>query len=342
MQQSSVWFNRALSSISFSIEAIRLAEMPNEQIRVITSHSRKDFPARLVSDVFEQEPLSLDDHSCVPYCLDFVKRHQVDILIPTYWADTLADHRDEFSALGCNLLSVADPATLKIIKNKVALYQTIGPGVVPIFEYEIAGDAGAFRIACEKLLEKYEIICFKPTTGLGGRGFCVIARDGRELRSPWDGLVFSTTVDEAVSSLSMPETFKEQMLMPYLKGQERSIDCLADGGRLAAAIVRVKSYDGADELIEANPQLVEYARNLTSRLKLSGLYNVQFMESDGSHYFLEINSRLAGGVHYGSVSGVCLPYWAIRLANGTARLEDVPVPKTGIRVDRKTRLVIPS
>jgi hypothetical protein len=56
---------------------------------------------------------------------------------------------------------------------------------------------------------------------------------------------------------------------------------------------------------------------------------------------LEINPRMAGGISYSFLSGVVLPYWAIRLALGTAEPGDIPAPKTGLLVTdiRKPRLV---
>jgi len=45
---------------------------------------------------------------------------------------------------------------------------------------------------------------------------------------------------------------------------------------------------------------------------------------------------MAGGTYFGAHTGLVLPYWAIRLALGTATAKDIPTPTTGICVDRFT------
>ena len=73
-------------------------------------------------------------------------------------------------------------------------------------------------------------------------------------------------------------------------------------------------------------------RRLTARFGCSNLFNVQFRDDRRQSYLLEINPRMSGGLPFACRSGLVLPYWAIRLALGTARPEDIPQPRTGIRV----------
>src|SRR4029453_5915808 len=126
-------------------------------------------------------------------------------------------------------------------------------------------------------------------------------------------------------------------IMPYFSGPETSVDCLADNGRLIAAVVRTK-FGAGEGLIEDGREVVEWSRQITRLLGLNDLYNVQYLDAaDGSRHLLELNTRMAGGLFFGAFSGLLLPYWAIRLALGTATEADIPRPKTGIRFDRVTR-----
>jgi len=84
----------------------------------------------------------------------------------------------------------------------------------------------------------------------------------------------------------------------------------------------------------------EYTRRLIEKLNLNGLFNVQFKDKDGVPFILEINARMSGGIAMSCLSGVCLPYWALRLAMGTATDADIPHGKTGLRVMELTHAVV--
>ena len=76
----------------------------------------------------------------------------------------------------------------------------------------------------------------------------------------------------------------------------------------------------------------ELARRLTRHFGLTGVYNIQLREMAGVNYLLEINGRMSGGLHFAHFSGLNFPYWAIQLLLGRCCPEDVPVPRTGLRV----------
>ena len=67
---------------------------------------------------------------------------------------------------------------------------------------------------------------------------------------------------------------------------------------------------------------------------------MQFRDAEGVSYLLEINPRMSGGLHYACLSGVAFPYWAARLALGTASPEDIPMPRTGLRVGHVDRAIV--
>jgi biotin carboxylase len=78
---------------------------------------------------------------------------------------------------------------------------------------------------------------------------------------------------------------------------------------------------------------------LTAHFRLDALFNIQFRDSAGKAYLLEINPRMSGGLYCSCLSGVAFPYWAVRLALGTANPEDIPQPKVGFRVAQVNRAV---
>jgi len=335
-----IWFNTNLSNTAIVIRTIRESCAPGEEFFFVGSHTNPNAPISKVADLFEVEPNGLGAAGYVDWCLDFVRRHKIDVFIPRNHLAAIAANSRRFQDEGVKLILPADAETINLIKHKAYFYEFLGADLVPQPDYRLAGSLEAFKSGYAELAAKHQRVCYKPPIGIGGRGFQIITTGGEKLFSEWDSEQLSVDYDEAVEAFAKSETFPELMLMQFVPGLERSVDCLARDGKLLGCVVRLKSADGKDELLEENPLLVEYSRRVTAKAKLNGLYNVQFLEADGEQYLLEVNSRMSGGTHYGALSGVVFPYWAIRLALGTAQESDIPTPKTGIWVDRATRQIV--
>jgi biotin carboxylase len=336
-----VWFNKSLSSTSHVVQKIRQSCSPGEEFFFVCTHTSPTATVAPVADLFEIEPTGLGPLAYVEWCVDFARDRGIDVFIPRNYASAIAACSQRFADLGVKLILAAEPATLGLIKNKGLFYEALGQDLVPQPAFQVVANLEQFQEAFHALSARHNKVCFKPTEGIGGKGFKVLTVGGPEIYSPWDHELLSIEYDAALLELAQQASFPELMMMEYLPGQERSVDCLAQNGKLLAAVTRLKSYDGAEELLEDNPQLVEYCRLITAKVGLKGLYNVQFMASEsGEQYLLEVNARMSGGVHYGADSGVCLPYWAIRLALGAAHSCDIPTAKTGIRVERATGKIL--
>jgi biotin carboxylase len=341
MRVTNIWLSQPLASAVHVIAAIRSSCESAESVQRFVTHVKADHPTRAASNYFALEPGGLSKSDYIDYCLQFAQRLGVDYFFPRSGSAFSAATRARFEKAGVRLSLCADEAVLRCIKNKGKLYQALAGQPVPLPEYRLVNDGERFRQACGELLATARRVCFKPTTGFAGRGFHVIVEPGEEFRSSWDGTALGVTVDQAVAMLSAGKNrFPELMVMSYLAGPERSVDCLAQNGALLRAIVRVKSFDGSYELLERNQEVEQLTSRLTEHFRLDGLYNVQFMEDGGRYFLLEINCRMSGGIHYGALSGVCLPYWAVRLALGTATVDDIPIPLTGLRVARATRTIL--
>lgn len=137
------------------------------------------------------------------------------------------------------------------------------------------------------------------------------------------------------------------LLMHTLEGAERSVDCVAWQGELAAAVVRRKSPAGGGQYLEDRPDLVQAARQIARRYRLSGIFNVQTKDDlrrrDGEPraHMLEINARASGGLRYSMAAGVNYAELAALLALGLTRPQDTPLPTTGLTVteDKTVRIV---
>jgi hypothetical protein len=158
-----------------------------------------------------------------------------------------------------------------------------------------------------------------------GLGSHILTEDDARRNAGW-----TLHLDEARRRIANDKRNRDLMLMQYLPGPERSVDCLACDGELIRCVVRRKADGG--QWIEDNPAIEALARSLTARFRLNHLFNVQFRDAAGASYLLEINARMSGGLPFACQGGVALPLWAIRLALGTVRAADIPKPRAGIWV----------
>lgn len=344
MKNLTVWFNRGLSQTGLLIAAIKQSLHEGDSMRILSTHVSDSVAWKSECDYFELEPAE-GGEAYLKYALDFVRQHNVDVMVPHSHMGLISANRERFAALGCTVIVAGSPEAIHLLHSKSALYEAVqeaGGLGIEVPPYILAHGRAAVMAALRHYANQFQTLCFKPVKGIGGHGFRIVSPLGANYNRAHNGDFPPLTMSEVegyLTALGSPD--EEMMVMPYLDGPEYSVDCLAQNGRLLASVIRTKFPGGLEELLDDQPDLVEHSSNLTKMLGLSGLYNVQFLADSENHRFLlEINPRMAGGTHWGVFSGVLLPYWAIRLAAGTARPEDIPQPLTGIRFHRKTRQII--
>src|SRR5688500_12989626 len=101
MSRPTVWLNKNLSSTFDVIEILRAAAARAEdQLRILASHTDPDSPVCRVCDHFEVEPKTRDEAAYVDFCLEFVRRHQIDVFLPGKHLRATVRARDRFEAAG--------------------------------------------------------------------------------------------------------------------------------------------------------------------------------------------------------------------------------------------------
>jgi len=291
--------------------------------------------------VAEIEPRGPSPAAYLDYCEQIVRRHQVDVFIPGKMLRPIVAARGRYEALGVRLVYAAEPDTLQILENKASLYAAIPSGLAPLPDYRVVNDLAGFDAAWAWLRERGHAVCFKPAVSMFGLGFRVLTESGTALGRLLAGDPVKIGLPEARLYLGQEQCFRDVLVMQYLPGPERSVDCLAHHGELVCCVVRRKPMGTeGGQVLEDNPAVVEIVRRLTAHFRLNGIFNVQFRDADGQPRLLEINPRMSGGLHYACLSGVAFPYWAVRLALETAQPGDVPQPTTGIRVGQVNKAIV--
>ena len=340
MRPITVWLNKSLSSTYNIIETLRAAQQPNE-LRILCSHTNADFPAFRISDAFEVEPRGPKEAAYLDYCEVIIRRHGVDVFIPGKMARQIARARNRFERLGVKLLLAANADTLKLLENKARLYAEIPAGLAPVPDFRVVQNLTGFDEAYAWLCSRQHSVCFKPAVSMFGLGFHVLTEHGCATDRLLCGDPLKIGLPETRWLLGQQERFRDLLVMQYLPGPERSVDCLAQDGSLICCVVRRKPMGTeGGQLLEDHPAIEEIVRRLTRHFRLNGVLNIQFRDDAGTPFLLEINPRPSGGLHYACLSGVAFMVWAVRLALGTARPEDVPRPRTGIRVGQVNKAIV--
>jgi hypothetical protein len=324
MKPPCVWFNKHLSNTWEAIALLDEARRAGE-FRVVCTHPRESY-ARIVScDQFECEPIGMHDDDYVRYCLDFARRHEVDFFFPGRKVQPILRAAEQFRDAGVRLVAASDAEMLGLLASKARVYAALDGSGVHVPEYAIVNDLAGFDAAWARLRVRHSVLCYKPDVSVFGLGFHILTENDANRGAGW-----TLHLDDARRRIASDKRRRDLMVMQYLPGPERSVDCLARAGELVRCVVRRKTAGG--QWIEDNPAIEAMVRRLTARFRLNNLFNIQFRDADGKSYLLEINARMSGGLPFACRSGLALPLWAVRLARGSATGTEIAPPRTGIWV----------
>jgi hypothetical protein len=331
---TTIWFNKAFSSTYNVLSLIREGDV-DRRFRLLCSHTSQEFIGFAAADDAFLEPTFKHDTDYLEWCLTVCREQQVGLFIPARRASFLARHAPLFAETGTRVAAVSPDEFHITIDNKGLCYDFCRDYGLPIPDYRIVTTLEQFDAAYAELKEQHPTVCFKPSVSVFGLGFKVLSEKGREIDRLLNGDVYKIGLEMARRILGEQPSFRELMVMQYLEGSERSVDCLADGGKLLRHVIRKKSgLPGGAQILEEHPEVSAMTEKLVALFRLNGLFNIQFRESGGIPYLLEINPRMSGGIHYTSHSGLNLPYWGIRHALGLCAEAEIPLPRPGARVGK--------
>jgi len=256
------------------------------------------------------------------FVLQQAKNNNVKVLLTGRNGIDYEAHRETFDAAGIRLLTGATSvAALEAIDDKFAFMQQCHEHDIPVAE--------AWRFdnvaELEALLATYghQPLCVKPVTGIFAQGFwrLDLAKNDGEQYDSFEHLYFTEEkkintmqfINAYANSVMVRERPIPMLLMPYLSGQEYSIDVVCEYGEVLAAITRYKT--GKIQHIGYEQSVMDVVIPLIKAFGCDGIVSVQTKaDDDGQHRVLEINSRPSGGIDYTTHSGVDLTqvgfgYW---------------------------------
>jgi biotin carboxylase len=319
-----VLFTRGLSAVAQALRGVPLDMKPGE-FELHASYTQRLSIINRFADHFHFEP-EVGDDEFVGWLLDLCAKEAIDVVWPQSYKRALLRQRERLEASGVRfLLPVPDVETFDELDDKALFLSRLDRQEpdLPQAKYRVIRTAAEYRAAANELNTLYPgmRLCIKPSKGIYGAGFRIID----DSKSPFSRWLSNDTMfigsHELETLLESNTEGREFLLMEFLAGTERSLDCLSDNGELVVCMTRHKG-PGRTQEIEYHAPSIELARRLCRRFKLHGVINIQSRErllpsGEREACVLEINPRMSGGVDMCRAAGVNLPLAALRLAAGT-------------------------
>ncbi|MEH7085491.1 ATP-grasp domain-containing protein [Neobacillus drentensis] len=325
-----IWFNRWFTTVSHFIDMIRDNEEKRKFIIYGTNPNKDALYLQNCDFAFVEPDISGEDY--IDFCLEFCQKHGIDIFIPRKENVLISKRLSQFEKLGVKVLVCPDANLMETMDNKAETYQMFsrGKAISLIPDYHVVNNLEAFKIAYEKLKEKGHTVCFKPVIGEGANGFRVIKDQIDSIAQLFNhGTSYRIPYNYACEILGQQETFPDLMVLEFLEGREYSIDCLSSHDKLYAAIPRMKGDGRVREIVE-HAELIKLAHDFHQEFRLPYVFNIQVKyNNNGEPKLLEVNPRMSGGMHFSCLSGINIPYLALKILLG----EKVQLvkPRFGIR-----------
>ena len=301
-----IWLNHWFSTVYNVINLIKEGE---EQFYIIGTNESENAVYKLLCDEWYVEPVCKDEEY-LEYCLNFCKEHKVDIFMPRRGMLNISKHRALFEGIGVKVM-VDSYDIVSILNHKTEAYELFKEkniGYVP--EYRLVKNVNEFIDAYNYLIEKYSQVCFKFIKDEGGKSYRLIDNNRKGYAALFKKQTTRMTLDDVVLALSEREEFSPIIVMPYLPGREVSVDCLKTESGVIM-LPRVKDTTHV-EVLEFQPDILNMCLDFYNKIGLEYPCNIQFKYLNGIPYFLEVNTRMSGGIQMACLaSGVNIPNIAV-------------------------------
>lgn len=307
-----VWINKSFSSVHAALHLIRQADVAQDY-HLIYSHTQPFALPLFAAHQALLEPAKLQGQAYLDWCLHFCREQQVDIFWPHKETGLIAANTARFEQQGTRVLNVASESALELIHDKARFYQANQDAIVAPGEFAIINDVQQFDAAYADLRSRHAKLCIKPAISVYGLGFASIDEERSCAQLLIAGEQYQIGYHDLRQGLAQQGQFRTMLLMEFLDGNEYSVDCLGDDGRLMCAVPRRKSLkQGHGQRVDLREDILQSVSQLCASYRLNGLFNVQYRLGQNGLGLLEINPRMSGGVGMACMAGPNLPYLALR------------------------------
>ena len=243
----------------------------------------------------------------------------------------LAEHRQRFADAGVAAL-VASPDAIRRTNDKAECYAFLQRIGVPTIEFRRVRGGAAVAEAAHDLGYPERPVCFKPVFSSGSRGFRILdptVDRAHQLLHERPGAL-GMRLEEAVELIGDDPT--ELLVMELATGAERTIDGIAEGGRIALGHAKTREAMRAGLAMYfvtlEDPELMALADDPVGELGIKWFFNIQLV---GDHV-IEINPRISTIVYQDDLK---IPYLGVKHALGEMSFDELQALCLRIRPGRK-------
>jgi carbamoyl-phosphate synthase large subunit len=308
-----------------------LKENGEREVRVVGTDMAERSVGRHLCDAFHLVPPG-SDPEFGNAMLDVVQHEGADAILPQSSFDLLglAEAKGRFEGVA---VMVASPEAVRRSNDKAesyALLDQIGvPG--PRWRRVVGGDAVAE--AAQELGYPGEDVAIKPAFSSGSRGFRILSAgaDRREqLLKNRPGVAEALRLEELVELLGEDET--PLLVMELASGLERTIDGIAEGGRIVLGHPKTRESMRAGLAMYFatldDDWLMEQAAKIVDELALDHFFNIQLVGDK----VIEINPRISTIVYQEDLN---LPWLGVKHALGEISGEELASYRDRVRATRR-------
>src|SRR3954462_14087884 len=298
------------------------------EVRLVGVDMSERAIGRHLTDAFHLVPPG-SDPGYADAVLELVEREGVDLVLPQSSHDLphLAVARERFPVP----VLVAGPETVRRSNDKAETYELLQRIGVRGPEFRRVTGAGGVQAAALELGYPDRPVCFKPVFSSGSRGFRILdptVDRAHQLLYARPGAV-GMRLEEAVELIGDDPT--DLLVMELATGGERTIDGIADGGRIALGHPKTREAMRAGLAMYfvtlEDAGLMEIAERIAAELALDHFFNIQLV----GDAVIEINPRISTIVYQEDLD---LPYLGVKHALGEISFEELARLRSRVRPGR--------
>jgi carbamoyl-phosphate synthase large subunit len=308
-----------------------LRENGEREVRVVGTDMAERSVGRHLCDAFHLVPAG-SDPDFANAMLEVVQEEGVDAILPQSSFDLLglAEAKGRFEGVA---VMVSSPEAVRRSNDKAesyALLDEIGaPG--PKWRRVVGGEA--VEEAVRELGYPGEDVAIKPAFSSGSRGFRIVSAsaDRREqLLKNRPGVAEALRLEELVELLGDDET--PLLVMELASGLERTIDGIAEGGRILLGHPKTRESMRAGLAMYFatldDEWLMDVAAKIVESLSLDHFFNIQLVGDK----VIEVNPRISTIVYQEELN---LPWLGVKHALGEISGEELASYQQRVRPTRR-------
>jgi carbamoyl-phosphate synthase large subunit len=308
-----------------------LRENGDRDVRVVGTDMAERSVGRHLCDAFRLVPAG-SDPEFANVMLDVAQEEGVDAILPQSSFDLLglAEAKGRFEGVA---VMVSSPEAISRSNDKAQSYALLDEIGVPGPRWRRVEGGDAVAVAAQELGYPEEDVAIKPAFSSGSRGFRILSAEAdrrEQLLKNRPGVAEALRLEELVELLGDDET--PLLVMELAAGLERTIDGIAEGGRIVLGHPKTRESMRAGLAMYFatldDDWLMEQAANIVDALALDHFFNIQLV----GDRVIEINPRISTVVYQEDLN---LPWLGVKHALGEISAEELASYGKRVRPTRR-------